>query len=63
MMRRSHLLPHNFLDLTELFLNFAGYLLIGTFSFQIWIIAQFPGHLLDLALHFMPLAFCLVPRA
>jgi hypothetical protein len=63
MMRRSLLLPHNLLDLTELFLNFAGYLLIGTFSFQAWIIAQFPGHLLDLALHFMPRAFCLVPRA
>ncbi len=33
------LLPHNLLDLTDLFLNFAGYLFSGTFSFQVWIIA------------------------
>ena len=28
------LLPQNLLDLTDLFLNFASYLFIGTFSFQ-----------------------------
>jgi hypothetical protein len=57
------LLPHNLLDLTDLCLDFAGYLFSGTFSFQLWIIAQFPGDLLDLALHYMPLTFCRVPRA
>ena len=31
------LLPHNLLDLADLFLNFAGYLFIDTFSFQLWI--------------------------
>jgi hypothetical protein len=33
------LLPQNLLDLTDLFLNFASYFFIGTFSFQAWIIA------------------------
>jgi len=33
------LLPQNLLDLTDLFLNFAGYLLTGVFSFQLRIIA------------------------
>jgi hypothetical protein len=42
------LLPQDLLDLTDLFLHFAGYLFTGTFSFQLWIIAQFPGDLLDL---------------
>jgi len=31
------LLPQNLLDLTDLFLNYAGYLFIGTFNFQLWI--------------------------
>jgi hypothetical protein len=54
------LLPKDPLDLTDLFLNFAGYLFTGTFGFQIWIIAQFPDDLLDLTLHFVKLAFRLV---
>jgi hypothetical protein len=33
------LLPPNLLDLTDFFLNFAGYIFNGTFIFQIWIIA------------------------
>jgi hypothetical protein len=33
------LLPQNLLDLTDLFLNFTGYLFTGAFSFQLWIIA------------------------
>jgi hypothetical protein len=33
------LLPPNLLDLTDLFLNFAGYLFTDAFSFQLWIIA------------------------
>jgi hypothetical protein len=32
------LLPQTLLDLTDLFVNFAGYLFIGTFSFQLRII-------------------------
>jgi len=42
------LLPQNLLDLTYLFLNFAGYLFTGAFGFQRRIIAEFPGDLLDL---------------
>ena len=42
------LLPQNLLDLTDLFLKFAGYLFIGTFGFQLRIIAEFPGDLLTL---------------
>jgi hypothetical protein len=57
------LLPQNLLDLTDLFLNFAGYLFIGTFSFQLWIIAEFPGDLLELTLYFVKLALRLVLRA
>jgi hypothetical protein len=57
------LLPQNLLDLTDLSLNFAGYLFTSTFSFQLWIIAEFPGDLLDLTLHFVKLSFLLVPNA
>jgi hypothetical protein len=32
------LLPQNLFDLTDLFLNFTGYLFTGTFSFQLWIV-------------------------
>jgi hypothetical protein len=39
------LLPQNILDMTDLFLNFAGYLFIGAFSFQLRMIAEFPGDL------------------
>ena len=56
------LLPQNLLDLTDLFLNFAGYLFTGAFGFQLWIIAQFPGDLLDLTLNLVKRALCLVSR-
>jgi hypothetical protein len=42
------LLPPNLFDLTDLFLNMAGYLFNGTFRFQLWIVAYFPGNLLTL---------------
>jgi hypothetical protein len=38
----------------------AGYLFNGTFRFQLWIVAYFPGNLLDLTLHFVKLTFCFV---
>ena len=42
------LLPHSLLDLTDLFLDFAGYLFIGPFSSQNWIVAQSPANPLEL---------------
>ena len=57
------LLPHDLLDLADLFLYFAGSLFVFAFGFQIGIHADFPGYLLDLALHFVKLAFRLVLRA
>ena len=57
------LLPQNLLDLTDLFLNFAGYPFTSAFGLQLWIISQFPGDLLNLALHFVKRAFRLVPDA
>jgi len=59
----SFLFPDGLLDLTDLFLDFAGFNFIFSFYFKVWIIAQFPGDLPDLALDFMSLAFRLVPRA
>ena len=59
MIRRS-LLPQDILDLADFFLNFAGSLFVFAFGFQLGILADFPGYLLDLALHFVKLAFCLV---
>src|SRR4030042_4494267 len=56
------LLPHDLLDLADLFLYFAGPVFVLTFAFQIGIHADFPGNLLDLALHFVKLAFRLVLR-
>ena len=47
------LLPQNLLYLSDLFLNIAGYLFTGTFSFQLRISAQLPGDMLDLSLHFV----------
>ena len=55
-------ITQDLLDLADLFLNFAGYLFTGTFSFQLSIIAEFPGDLLDLTLHLMKRAFRLVLR-
>lgn len=45
------------LDPVDLFLNLASYLFTGTFSFQLMIIAEFPGDLLDITLHLVKLAF------
>jgi len=59
----SFLLPDDLLDLADLFLNLAGFGFLFAFGFQVRIHADFPGDLLDLALHLMPLAFCFVPRA
>jgi hypothetical protein len=56
------LLPQNLLDLSDLSLNLAGYLFTGTFTFQLRIIAEFTGDLLDGSLHFVKLAFGLVFR-
>jgi len=54
------LLPENLLYLADLFLNLAGDPFNGAFSLQFWIIAQFPGDLLDLTLHFVKRSFYLV---
>jgi hypothetical protein len=43
-------MTQDLLDLADLFLNFAGYLFTGAFGFQLRIIAEFPGDLLDLTL-------------
>src|SRR3989337_4240118 len=59
MIRRS-LLPQDLLDLADLFWNLSGSLCVFAFGFQLGILADFPGYLLDLALHFVKLAFCLV---
>jgi hypothetical protein len=59
----SFLFSDDLLDLTDLFLNFAGFAFFFTFCFQVLIIAQFPGDLLALTLDLMPLAFRLVSRA
>jgi hypothetical protein len=55
--------PQNLFDLTDLSLNFAGYLFTGAFGFQLRIIAEFPGDLLDFTLHFVKRSFRLVPNA
>jgi hypothetical protein len=57
------LLSKNLLDLTDFLLNLAGYLFSGAFSFQLWIIAYFPGSLLDFTLHLVKLTFRLVSPA
>lgn len=57
------LLPHNLLDLTDLFLDFAGQLFAGTFGFQLRIIAEFPGDLLNLAFRLVKRSFRLVLHA
>lgn len=62
MIRAALLLPHDFLDLADLFLNFTGSLFVFAFGFQPGILTDFPGYLLDLALHFVKLAFYLVIR-
>jgi hypothetical protein len=57
------LLPHDLLDLADLFLSFPGSLFVFAFGLQVAIRVNFPGDLLDLTLHLMPLAFRLVPCA
>src|SRR4030042_4145011 len=57
------LLPQDLLDLADLFLNLPRPLFVFTFAFQIGIHAEFPGDLLDRALHFVKFAFRLVLRA
>ena len=49
------LLPKNLLDLTDLFLNFAGYLFTGTFGFLLQI--------LRLMLDFPNDLFCFLPAS
>jgi hypothetical protein len=57
------LLSQDLLDVTDLFLHFAGYLFIGAFIFQPGIIGDSSGHFLGLALRFVKPSFRLVPRA
>lgn len=45
------LFPENLLNVADLFLHLAGYLLGTAFDFQIWIPADFPCHLFDLAFY------------
>jgi len=49
-MLSSFLFSDDLLDPTDLFLDFAGFPFIFSFCFQVWIIAQFHGELLDLTL-------------
>jgi len=57
------LLPQNLLDLTDLFLNFAGSLFVLTFGFHLGIHTEFPGDLFELTPRFVIIAFRLVLRA
>lgn len=59
-MEAGPLIPQNFFNLADLLLDLAGRLLLGAFVFQIWLIGSFSHLLLDLALHFVKLAFRLV---
>jgi len=53
----------NFFNLADLLLDLAARLLDGAFVFQVWIIGNFSHLLLDLALHFVKIAFHLVLSA
>jgi len=57
------LLPEDLLDLTDLFLQFAGCLFVFSLRFQLGIHAEFSGDLLQLTLYFVKRAFRLVLRA
>ena len=50
----------NFFNLADLLLDLAGRLLDGAFVFQVWIMGNLSRLFLDLALHFVKLAFRLV---
>ena len=60
---RRSLLPEDLLDLTDLFLHFAGNLFDFAFGLQLGIISDFPGRLPDLTLCFVKRAFHFVIRA
>ena len=49
--------------MADLFLNFPGSLFVFAFGFQLGILAEFPGDLLEFTRHFVKLAFRLVLRA
>ena len=57
------LLPQDFLDLADLFLRLAGYLLGSSFGFQIRLIADSSCHFLDLAFYLMNRSLYLIPYA
>ena len=57
------LLPQDLLDLTDLLLQFAGYLFGFTFGLQGGVIGDFPGHFLGLTLCFVKGAIRFVLRA
>jgi hypothetical protein len=57
------LLPQDFFDLAYLFLNFAGFLFVFAFGFQLGIQTELPGDLLELARRSVKIAFRLVFRA
>jgi hypothetical protein len=59
-MEAGPLAPQDLFNLADLLLDLAGRLLVGAFVFQIWIIGSFSQLLLDLAFHFVKLAFRLV---
>lgn len=60
-MIRCSLLPQNRLDLTDLFLNIADYLFTGATSFELRIIAQFPGDHPYFSFKYVKLPLCFVP--
>ncbi len=53
-------LPNELLDLADIFLSFPGRNIVFAFVFQVGIHDNFPGDLLDLTLHLVQLAFCIV---
>ena len=59
-MEAGPLNAQNLFNLADLLLDLAGRRLDGAFVFQIWIIGSLSRLLLDLALHFVKLAFRLV---
>jgi hypothetical protein len=55
------LLPHGLFDLADVLVSFPCNIYVFAFGFQVGINAEFPGDLLDRALHLVQLDFCLVP--
>jgi hypothetical protein len=60
MLPMAFLLPQNRLDLTDLFLNFAGYLFGFAFALHLGIIGDFPCNFLDFTLSLLR-EMCLPP--